>query len=109
MKYIAMRQDGRIFIISEEEAQKARRNVNSDWHSWQTYFGKLPIGAEFEVKNFSDSIDAFVIDIPSDWVLLNLAKNLLNIDYADVELHAKDIEDLANDLAPLLDRWGWTA
>jgi len=45
-KFIALRQDGAVYIISQEEAEEAENNTGSDWHSWQEYYGDLPIGAK---------------------------------------------------------------
>jgi len=47
-KYMAERVDGKVFIISREEA---KYNSGDCWLSWEEYHGNLPIGAE--VKNMT--------------------------------------------------------
>jgi hypothetical protein len=45
-KYIAEREDGAIFVISQDEKEEAEHNSGSDWRSWEEYHGNLKIGAE---------------------------------------------------------------
>ena len=49
-KYIAEREDGKIFIISQDEKEEAEYNSGSHWRSWEEYHGDLPIGAEVDKK-----------------------------------------------------------
>lgn len=61
-KYIAEREDGAIFIISEEEADDAAHNTGSDWRSWEEYIGDLPIGAEASAEEVKKNKKYLLID-----------------------------------------------
>jgi hypothetical protein len=100
-KYIAEREDGKLFIISQEEAEEAEHNTGSDWRSWEEFSGDLPEGA-IEIKTFNQAKEAFNYDIPADWILENFAENILGENATDEE-----INDLSKDLDPLFDKWVW--
>lgn len=61
-KYIAERGDGKIFIISENEADEAAHNSGSDWRSWEEYSGELPIGAEASESEVEKNKKYLLID-----------------------------------------------